>query len=1051
MTFRIIAISFLICISAAIASAEYPDYFEITNKYGQQFEPGDKGYKQFRRGEEFWRIRTYPDGKFPTTAQIIDINNSLIQINRKYKDQPMANDWEELGPNSFAPPKIPEYHAYGRVNCVATHPFEPNSIWAGAATGGLWKSTDLGRNWRPLDLGGYMNVGISDIAIAPTDPGLIYIATGDRDGAHMWRGYSMGLLRSADGGASWENITDEFEPDENFLISRILLDPDDPLSAVLATNRGLWMIDSDGTIRKSFITKGWRDLEMHPADKNIIYASGVDAENRGYIYRSENFGKSWSPIFESDTTQRIEMAVSAQAPDHLWAIASDPQFSTYKYLIHSRDRGQTWENIAIADTFFFKTEIIVAQAFYNLELAVDPLDTNRIFAAGVLAGASSDAGRNWTIPELSHVDHHCLHIAHDGHIISGNDGGVYRMPITGNEWQIRSGGLNITQFYKIGGSPLDGGVIFAGSQDNCSFRRRDDEWRHVGTGDGMECIVDYSNPERVFMSYQNGAIFASLNGGDDISYILNDFPSGEKRPWLVEYAQHPAEPNTILVGYENIWRTHTAGISQTTNAGDAWERISVFGQKNETITDVEIHCRQPEYIYVSNADKLYKSSDDGESWQIIFDPEKGIAAVESDPTDPERLWAALSGYQPGEKIYYYDKNEWTNISDGLPNVPVNSIAKDSTRSDGLYAGTDAGAYEYDFGESIWKPAGNGLPNVIVRELEINYVSGELRAATFGRGIWRLRLRDCAIPAPGLNTTGEFVFCEDDTIHAEIINPQPGYDYVWSNGARGLSIDLSEPGTYFAIARGEKGCGAASGRIIIRSEKIEYINMALDGNNPICPGKTVRLYVNMRSGYEGPHDADLVWSTGDTNTFVITDQPGEYYVTAWTESGCHKSSSTFELKQYPPLDTPYVARVGDMLIAPPGYNTYQWYWNLQKLPDGKTRTLRIERAGNYILEVTDSNWCSLRTGRIVVDPPVGDIRIMPNPTDDAFFIESNFEDEQELLAEIFDLTGRLIMTRKIAAGQGYFAERISIGRWTAGLYILRISNNNISKIFKIIKL
>ncbi|MFW5701421.1 MAG: T9SS type A sorting domain-containing protein, partial [Bacteroidota bacterium] len=167
--------------------------------------------------------------------------------------------------------------------------------------------------------------------------------------------------------------------------------------------------------------------------------------------------------------------------------------------------------------------------------------------------------------------------------------------------------------------------------------------------------------------------------------------------------------------------------------------------------------------------------------------------------------------------------------------------------------------------------------------------------------------------------------------------------------------------------------------------------------------------------------------------------------------CHKSSSTFELKQYPPLDTPYVARVGDMLIAPPGYNTYQWYWNLQKLPDGKTRTLRIERAGNYILEVTDSNWCSLRTGRIVVDPPVGDIRIMPNPTDDAFFIESNFEDEQELLAEIYDLTGRLIMTRKIAAGQGYFAERISIGRWTAGLYILRISNNNISKIFKIIKL
>ena len=705
------------------------NFYDVQKEAEAYFETVGTGrgtmYKIYKRWEYMNYPRTFPTGERPNQVQLW---NEMKNFKANHTSRSLVeSNWQELGPRVWEENTGHWNPGIGRINVVAVDPNDSDIIYIGAPSGGCWKTTDEGETWDVLtdDL---PILGVSAIAIDPTNTDIIYIGTGDRDASDT---YSIGVLKSTDGGQSWETTGMEHTIYDGLTVEKLLIHPEDPETIFCAVNNGLYR-SYDGADTWELILSGHiDDIEFKPGDPNTIYALTKK------FFKSTNGGDTFTQITQGlpSSNGRAQIAVTNADPDFVYFMCAGTN-GLFGGIYRSTDSGTSFSLRADSPQMLGYSPTgndNNSQASYDLGLAASHVDADEVHILGILTWRSMDGGINWvattewSFPNNTGYTHCDMHWAHfeGGTLYVGSDGLVSKSEDSGETWTDLTTGIGIRQFYRIGGSKNHPYKLLGGSQDNGTSVYSTDYWHEWLGADGMECLVDYSNPDIVYGTTQGGNFNKSTNGGMN-NVNINQPGSG---PWVTSFVIHPNEPATIFVG-------NNSGVRKTTNGMQSWTTISDF---SATVEQLAISESNPNYIYASYGNKIKRTKDGGESWFDVSSglPSNAITYIAVHPSDPEMIAVSLSGYTAGQKLYISENagDSWTNHSLNLPNIPANCVAFYNDPLNSFYVGMDVGVYYIDNSLDQYETFWEGLPNVIVSELEINYQVQKIRAATYGRGLW----------------------------------------------------------------------------------------------------------------------------------------------------------------------------------------------------------------------------------------------------------------------------------------------------------------------------
>lgn len=711
---------------SARGQTNFYDIQSAFNRYwqGKDYKEKGKGWKPFKRWEWFWEPRVYPTGELPDPMQLYDEYVKVMGARGRNANINGGN-WTELGPSSAAG----GYSGVGRINCVRVDPINSSILWAGSPSGGLWKSTNAGGSWSTVT-DELPSLGVTDIVIDPTNTNVMYIATGDGDAGDT---YSVGVLKSTDGGTTWNPTGLNWATSQARTISRLMMHPSNP-AILIAAGSGIYLTTNGGTTWTQTQSSTHRDLEFKPGNPSIVYAAG----SSGVIRRSTDGGSTWTTLTSGLPTSgigRVALGVSPANAEYVYALFSNSSNSGFYGLYKSVDSGVSWTLTANTPNLLgwaSDGSDVGGQGWYDLAVAVSQTDPKTLYTGGVNNWKSTDGGISWTSisswTSNVHADQHDLYFMPGTNTMYvGNDGGVYRTTNGGSSWSWIGNGVKTTQFYRLGVSATNAGRIMAGAQDNGTKYLNNGTWYDVIGGDGMDCLVDYSNANVMYGTIYYGDIYKTTNAWASSTVISGSI--ADTGAWVTPYVQHPTSPTTLFAGYKNVWKT--------TNGGTNWQKVSFGGTASLDV--IAVAPSDPQVIYTATYNTLRHTTDGGTTWSSMATP-SGAGAITSlaiKPTNASTIWVTSSGYSAGYKVWKSTNGgtSWTNVSGTLPNVPTNAIVYEAGSQDRVYVGTDIGVYYRDLNTTDWQDFNTGLPNVVVSDLEIQYSSGKLRAATYGRGIW----------------------------------------------------------------------------------------------------------------------------------------------------------------------------------------------------------------------------------------------------------------------------------------------------------------------------
>ena len=709
-----------------------------TFKVGDQ-EIRDENYEKFKRWEWYWEPRVNPvTGAFP--------EKTAYAVYQAYKAaHPQAKTisgfpWTSIGPDKT----MGGYAGLGRINSVGFSPADTSTLYIGSASGGVWKTTDLGKHWTPL--GDFNEVlGVSDLIVQNTGGSdIIYMATGDED---HWDTYSSGVLKSIDGGQTWHQTGLQAPPSYHLIIFRMLQAPDDPNTLFVASNAGLYKTTNAGVNWSKINSLLFRNIAFKPGSTTRMYAS----TNSGEIYYSTDTGQTWTKVLTVSGGGRTEIAVTPDSSNVVYALMSNANSSGLQGFYKSIDSGMNYTQVP--DTLNLlgwdcDGGDTGGQGWYDLTLAVDKYNAQKVYIGGINTWVTDDGGKSWNLAnhwsgtcggkvQTVHADKHRLvYQPSTDALFECNDGGIYKTH-NGKDWTNIGSGLVISQIYRLGTSKTVAGEVINGLQDNGTKLVSGGVWNDVSGGDGMECAIDYTDVNTQYDETPNGKIKRTTDHWQSSVGITTGL-SGSGA-WVTPFQIDPVKHNTLYIGYQDVFKS--------TNQGTQWSQLSHFGNSS-TLRSLAVAPSDNQYIYAATLTKIYLSSNGGDSWKDITSSlpvnNASITYIAVKNDDPKTVWVTMGGYN-SDGVYKTENAgiSWENISNGLPDIPIDCIVQNKLKADTvqLYAGTDFGVYVKQ-GHSLWTRYSESLPNVIVDEMEIRYDdagSGILYGATFGRGLWSAQL------------------------------------------------------------------------------------------------------------------------------------------------------------------------------------------------------------------------------------------------------------------------------------------------------------------------
>jgi photosystem II stability/assembly factor-like uncharacterized protein len=803
---KISTLFFLFIVSGAFAqnwvkmmNDPITNFYQIQEEFnkhweGRAIEKG-KGWKQFRRYEYFAEPRVYPSGDRALASRA----KAFEEFQKYSQENPIqysrfTAQWTPLGPFG-----APNGGGAGRVNCIRIHPNDNDILFAGTPAGGLWKTKNGGISWDCLT-DNLPVIGTSDIAIDHENPEVIYLATGDGDGGDT---QSIGVLKSTDGGKTWNPTGLNWQVTQQRRISRLLMHPDNNQILLAGANNGIFRTEDGGqNWTQVSSTTGIKDMEFKPGDPNVVYAGS----NR--LIRSSDNGMTWANVTSGipSTTQlsRIAIAVTEHDPSYVYVLAGGNDNGFYG-LYRSTNSGTSFSAMSNSPNLLGWNPNggdSGGQAWYDLAIAASPLNKNEIYVGGVNLWKSTNGGSSWSlnahwyggggVPYV-HADHHDLVFVPGTNILyNGNDGGVFKTINGGSIWNDLSANMQIAQIYRLGISASNDKLLLTGHQDNGSNRMNGTTWDEVNGGDGMECFVDRTNNNIMFTSLYYGAFYKSTNGGNSFSGINSGLP--DNGAWVTPWVQDPSNANTLYSGFSQIYKT--------TNQGNNWSQVgNITG--SGTFRSLAVAPSNNQVIYAARTNSIFKTTDGGSTWVNITQglpaSSNAITYIAVDPLNENNIWVTFSGYSANNKVFnsLNGGTNWTNISSGLPNLPVNCVVAQKGVDNAIYVGTDVGVY-YKEGAENWVPYFVGLPNVIVNELEIYYPTNKIRAATYGRGVWECDLFNAQTPAANFNADKKEI-CLGGTVNFSDLSVGTPTVWKWSfPGGTPSTSNLQNPTVVYQV-------------------------------------------------------------------------------------------------------------------------------------------------------------------------------------------------------------------------------------------------------------
>ena len=702
----------------------------IANRYFDSVGTGrGTGYKQFQRWLYEKKFHT-DDNDYLINAETEAARYKAARDFMKTREQlnnarATFGTWRELGPQNWSytsgwNPGV------GRITSVAVHPSNMAVIYVSSPGGGIWKSTNSGAAWTPLvDFTGPNYMNVFDLCIDPSNQNIIYACI-----------QNGGIFKSSNAGVTWSGTGIGVANSR-----KVLVHPDSSAIVFATGSNGIFRSVNGGTSWTQVHTRSKEDIEFHPTNPNIMYASGSDSAS--CVWRSTDNGVTWAAITAANGITHVGrtlIGVSPANPDVVYAVQASG--GLFGRMYKSTNAGQTYVTTVVGNptngTNYFGYETngtgTSGQATYDMAICVNPSNVNEVMIAGIICFKSTNGGTSfvaqtaWSYPNTvgyNHADVHALEWI-GATIFSGSDGGIYKSTNSGGDWTDLSSGLGIKQFYRIACSKTDPDVITGGAQDNgSSYRRTDSTWKDWLGADGMDNIISPTNANIAIGTSQNGAIYKTTNAGQS----RTDLTQPSSGNWVTPLVMHPTNHNSVYGGW--------TGIYKSVNGGTSWSKISgsVIGGKLNTLA---VAPSDTQYIYGSVGAKLYRTRNGGTKWDSVTVP-ASVNAIFVSQTDPRKIYLALNSTTNRILVSTDTGRTFTNISNGLPALVARSIVVDNNASESIYVGMNVGVYYRDNVDTNWVEHASGLPLVAVNEVEIQKSSGKLRVATYGRGVWETNL------------------------------------------------------------------------------------------------------------------------------------------------------------------------------------------------------------------------------------------------------------------------------------------------------------------------
>ncbi len=683
----------------------------------------------------------------------------------------------------------------GRVVAVAGHPREPSIFYFGACAGGVWRTTDGGTYWENISDGFFGTAAVGAIAVADSDPNVIYTGTGEAS-IRIDVSHGDGVYKSTDGGHTWRNmgLTDTRH------IGRVRIHPENPDLVYVAAlghafgpseQRGVFRSKDGGETWEHVLFKSERagavDISIDPTNPRVIYATTWETERDFWdirsggpgsgIHRSDDGGDTWTELTDNPGLPegikgKIGVAASAARPGRVWALVEAKDGGVFR----SDDSGATWQ--CTNDSVDVR-----GRPWYYSHIFAHPQDEDTVWVLAFQALKSDDGGRTFEEVSTPHGDNHDLWIdpRDPRRMIEGNDGGACVSVDGGATWSTIYN-QPTAEFYRIAVDNQLPYRVSGTQQDNSAISVPSRSYRGgihwidcypVGSSESGHIAVKPDDPNVTY----SGAIGSAPGGGGIL--LRHDNSTGQVRivtvwpesyrgwgakdmkyrfSWTFPIAFSPHDPGVLYAAGNIVFRS--------TDEGASWEPISPDLTRDDITKQeisgrpitpdsgaAEVYCtvyalaeshHEPGVLWAGSDDGLvHITRDGGGSWEEItppgVEPFTMIHMIEASPHDPATAYLASTRYKHDDnRPMLYKTNDygetWQSITDGIPDDDFTRVVReDPDRRGLLYAGTETGVYvSLDDGES-WQSFRGNLPVVPVYDLMVK--EGDLVAGTHGRSFW----------------------------------------------------------------------------------------------------------------------------------------------------------------------------------------------------------------------------------------------------------------------------------------------------------------------------
>ena len=678
----------------------------------------------------------------------------------------------------------------GRIHDVEALPADPSTIYVATASGGLWKSVNRGITW--TSIWEHMPVStFGDLAIAPTDPRILYAGTGEQQNRQS-TSWGNGVYRSDDAGATWRHLGLE----ETHHTGRVQVDPTDPDIVYVAALGNLWRSTPDrGVYRSRDGGRSWDkvlyidehtgavDLAIDPSNPDVLYAAMYQRQRRTWgfngggpgsgIYKTTDGGDSWRELtsgLPAGDKGRIGIAISRSSPNVLNALV---QHADESGGYRSTDGGESWEKVSNQNI----------RPMYYSHVFIDPTNEDRVYTLATSAHRSEDGGRNFTeIAERPtydvgvHADHHSMWIdpGDPDHFYLAGDAGLHETYDRGVTFR-RINNLPIGQFYGITVDNRDPYWIYGGMQDNHSWMGPsatrswdgivDDEWRQSGFGDGMYQQAD-PDGRTIYINSQNGGWTRFDNVTGDMMSLRLSAPEGEEPyrwDWVSPSLISRHDPNVVYLGGNRLFISRDRGDSFTRTEDltrrqdrDELEIMGVRGadialSRNDgtssygEIVTISESPLDPAVLWVGTDDgNVQVSRDGGRGWDEVSGGAPGlpdgtyVSRVLASAEAPGTAYVTFDAHRDGDFGAYVYRAEdfganWTALHGGLPSGSVNVIVAHPDNAAVLFIGTEHHVFASTDRGASWARFPN-LPTTAYDDIVIHPREKDLVLGTHGRSI-----------------------------------------------------------------------------------------------------------------------------------------------------------------------------------------------------------------------------------------------------------------------------------------------------------------------------